>query len=132
MLQEWLKGWLQSNSLPALPAISNQKYYLAGHCTERTQVPASTAQWQSIFKAFEIELEPLALGCCGMAGTYGHEAEHRQLSEQIYQQSWQEKQIEYGESFLVTGYSCRSQIKRLQQEQALHPIQILNHRLQAV
>lgn len=129
MLQEWLKEWLQSHSLPPLPIISSPKYILASHCTERTQVPASTEQWQFIFKAFDIELETVALGCCGMAGTYGHEAEHRQLSTQIYQQSWQEKQIEYGLKFLVTGYSCRSQIKRLQQEQPLHPIQILNHRL---
>ena len=61
-----------------------------------------------------------------MAGTYGHEAEHRELSQQIYSQSWQEKQKQHGAQFLVTGYSCRTQIKRIEQETAKHPVQVLN------
>lgn len=126
MLQEWLQQWLISYPLKQNIFAQKQKYYLAGHCTERTHVPASTAQWQFIFKSFGIELEPLALGCCGMAGTYGHEAEHRQLSEKIYNQSWKAKQQEHGHKLLVTGYSCRTQIKRLENEKALHPIQLLN------
>ena len=125
MLQEWLSQWLKDH--PLQQKFSAQTpYYLAGHCTERTQVPASTAQWQSIFTAFGLQLKPLALGCCGMAGTYGHEAEHRTTSEKIYQQSWQKKQEQFAENYLVTGYSCRSQIKRFDGKIARHPVQVLN------
>jgi Fe-S oxidoreductase len=60
-----------------------------------------------------------------MAGTYGHEAEHLHLSEGIYEQSWKEKYENLGDQFLVTGYSCRSQIKRLELKTTKHPIQIL-------
>lgn len=126
MLQEWLVAYLQNYPVQNLKSVTAQTYYLAGHCTERTQVPASTAQWQNVFKAFDLKLETLALGCCGMAGTYGHEAEHRELSQQIYSQSWQEKQKQHGAQFLVTGYSCRTQIKRIEQETAKHPVQVLN------
>lgn len=126
MLQEWLVAHLQNYPVQNLKSVTAQTYYLAGHCTERTQVPASTAQWQNVFKAFDLKLETLALGCCGMAGTYGHEAEHRELSQQIYSQSWQEKQKQHGAHFLVTGYSCRTQIKRIEQETAKHPVQVLN------
>lgn len=130
MLQEWLAEHLQHYPMQNLKSVSAQTYYLAGHCTERTQVPASTAQWQNVFKAFDLKLETLALGCCGMAGTYGHEAEHRELSKQIYTQSWQKQQQQFGKQFLVTGYSCRTQIKRIEQENAKHPIQVLNEILQ--
>ena len=61
-----------------------------------------------------------------MAGTYGHEAEHRTTSEKIYQQSWQKKQEQFAENYLVTGYSCRSQIKRFDGKIARHPVQVLN------
>ncbi|TCM66407.1 FAD/FMN-containing dehydrogenase [Acinetobacter calcoaceticus] len=130
LLQEWLSEYLAH-----LPATHNAMqptatYYLAGHCTERTQATASTAQWQQIFQHFGLELQSLALGCCGMSGTYGHESEHRELSAKIYQQSWQQQRAEYADRLLVTGYSCRSQIKRLDNATAKHPVQILAERVQ--
>ncbi|AOA59039.1 FAD-binding and (Fe-S)-binding domain-containing protein [Acinetobacter larvae] len=136
LLQEWLSAWLvtQPALLPtpldgAVQPSPRVKYYLAGHCTERTQATASSSQWQQIFAHFGLQLETLALGCCGMSGTYGHEAEHQALSAKIYQQSWQDKQQQYAEQLLVTGYSCRSQIKRMAQQTAQHPMQILAARL---
>ena len=125
MLQEWLVKHLDKSPRSGIQSSTQPTYYLAGHCTERTQLPASTAQWQQIFQHFGLQLEPLALGCCGMAGTYGHEAEHLHLSEGIYEQSWKEKYENLGDQFLVTGYSCRSQIKRLELKTTKHPIQIL-------
>lgn len=124
MVQEWLAIWLKDHPLPSIKH-SALKYYLASHCTEKTQSPVSIQQWQDIFQDFGLELEVLALGCCGMAGTYGHEAEHRALSEQIYQQSWQEKISQHQQQVLATGYSCRTQVKRLHQQSLKHPIQVL-------
>jgi len=129
LLQEWLINWLKDNppSIKQIPSVDT--YYLAGHCTEKTQVPMSTMQWQSIFKTFGLHLKSLFLGCCGMSGTYGHEAEHRQLSEKMYQQSWQPQAIPHIETLLVTGYSCRSQVKRFEQQTVMHPVQILRSML---
>src|SRR5690606_26339406 len=104
-------------------------YHLAAHCTERTQVGDSVKVWQQIFSKFGLQLKELKLGCCGMAGTYGHEAEHRELSKGIYQQSWEKKIEKHGEEVLATGYSCRTQVKRFSEKTLLHPIQILNRSL---
>ncbi len=60
-----------------------------------------------------------------MSGTFGHEAEHRDQSLKIYSQSWQEKIDQYGDAVLVTGYSCRCQIKRLENIKQSHPLQTL-------
>lgn len=125
MLQEWMSQYLQQHPLNS-KCKQQEKYFLAAHCTERTQCPHSVHQWKSIFAQCGLELEELALGCCGMAGTYGHEAEHRELSLKIYAQSWQSKVSQLSPRVLATGYSCRTQVKRVDEKQLLHPIQILN------
>ncbi|MDO5058697.1 MAG: FAD-binding and (Fe-S)-binding domain-containing protein [Neisseria sp.] len=124
MIQEWLHRQLPE--LADFPATATaEPYYLAAHCTERTQTPASTRYWQDIFRHFHIPLETLAVGCCGMSGTYGHEQEHFAVSEQIYRQSWQAKITEYNERVLATGFSCRCQTERFSRQTLLHPIQAL-------
>ncbi|MBE9019446.1 FAD-binding oxidoreductase, partial [Chroococcidiopsidales cyanobacterium LEGE 13417] len=52
------------------------RYYLFGHCTEKTIALNSQKQWQQIFQMLKIPLSLAPTGCCGMAGIYGHEAEH--------------------------------------------------------
>jgi Fe-S oxidoreductase len=66
-----------------------------------------------------------------MAGTYGHEAEHRATSETIYGMSWgrQVAQWAQGGNLLATGYSCRSQVKLIDRQALLHPAQALLDRL---
>ncbi|MDW3025768.1 FAD-binding and (Fe-S)-binding domain-containing protein [Acinetobacter baumannii] len=126
LLQEWLVTWFNTNPLSKNISSIKKTYYLAGHCTERTQAPSSSSHWKYIFNKFGLQLEILSLGCCGMAGTYGHEAEHKQLSAKIYSQSWKHKQQVIGDQFIATGYSCRSQVKRLEHQNIRHPIQVLN------
>lgn len=121
--QEWLAQWLEKR--PPQPEQNAAPYYLAAHCMEKTQLNGSAHSWQRIFAHFGLRLQEVALGCCGMSGTYGHEAEHRQLSATIYAQSWQNKVQQHGERLLATGYSCRSQAKRQDGQVLPHPVQIL-------
>ncbi|NOL49981.1 FAD-binding and (Fe-S)-binding domain-containing protein [Pelistega europaea] len=122
LLQEWLTDWIKDKSAHAM---TQQEYYLAAHCTEKTQVPAAPKQWQEVFAHFGLNLKVLNLGCCGMAGTYGHEAEHRSQSEKLYQMSWAEKSRQHQDKMLATGYSCRSQVKLVEQRRMKHPIEVL-------
>ncbi len=123
LIQEWLIKWLANN--PA-PTVNTEKVYqLAAHCTERTQIASTNKQWQDIFKAFGIKLEAPNLGCCGMAGTYGHEQEHKELSSEIYRQSWQEVVRQHRDSIVATGFSCRCQVARLEGLEVKHPVQVL-------
>jgi Fe-S oxidoreductase len=45
-------------------------------------------QWASIFARFGAKLESVSVGCCGMAGTYGHEVKNHANSLGIYELSW--------------------------------------------
>lgn len=133
---EWLKSQLSSEHLQC--AIKNlaenhrtfaqteQVWYLFPHCTESTALPNSQKEWQHIFSAFGQTLKVENVGCCGMAGTFGHETQHIAMSKAIYASSWESKLAGKDPNYcLATGYSCRSQIKRMAHWQAKHPVQAL-------
>ena len=125
LIQEWLADALGSVSFKAdLP----QKHFkLMPHCTEKTSAAPSIRQWQTIFQALGQTLDVVSVGCCGMAGTFGHETENYRLSRQIYSLSWSEvvNKPDAESTLLATGYSCRSQVKRLDHQSLLHPAQAL-------
>ena len=105
-----------------------QEYKLLGHCTEKTGAQLSQELWQDVFEAFGLSLELITVGCCGMAGTYGHETDHFEESRGIYNLSWSKKIPEdplLRQNILVSGFSCRSQVKRFEGFRPLHPLQAL-------
>lgn len=121
VVHEWLSGVDISNK-----GETTEDYYLFGHCSEKTALPSSTAQWVEIFAQFGLKLNVVNTGCCGMAGTYGHEAKNLENSKGIYQMSWQKPVADYGtDKIVVTGFSCRSQVARLEGAKPRHPIQVL-------
>ncbi|MFY0991408.1 FAD-binding and (Fe-S)-binding domain-containing protein [Halomonas sp. C05BenzN] len=128
MLQEWLitrSPTLARQLAPNGLTLDDPGFKLLAHCTEKTTAPGSPGAWQQVFAAFGLELELVATGCCGMSGTYGHEARNRETSQTIYAQSWQpvvENEANAGR-LLATGYSCRSQAKRLSDTALPHPLQ---------
>jgi len=123
LFQEWLLS-----VLPQLPVSAGnlQEFYLFGHCTEKTANPSTHDDWVRIFRHFGATLNPVAVGCCGMAGTYGHAAKNLEDSRGIYALSWQPTlaSLPY-EQCLVSGYSCRSQVKRIDGRKLQHPLQAL-------
>ena len=105
---------------------SGESWYLFGHCTEVTALPGAPAQWATIFARFGAKLESVSVGCCGMAGTYGHEVVNHKNSLGIYELSWHQAMQRLPRNrCLATGYSCRSQVKRVEGSGVRHPLQAL-------
>ncbi|TPV61146.1 FAD-binding oxidoreductase [Aestuariibacter sp. GS-14] len=126
--------WLQT--LPAETwadrAISKPSHALAlfAHCTEKTALPKSEQAWQSIFAAVDQPVDIVKVGCCGMAGNYGHEAQNKANSLGIYALSWEQAISRYKpEQVMASGYSCRSQVNRIDSFKPKHPLQ---HLLQCI
>jgi Fe-S oxidoreductase len=117
--QEWL-----IDALPERPSAATGTFRLLAHCTEKTNAPAATAQWEKLFARLGLKLVTEATGCCGMSGTYGHEARNQATSRTIFEQSWADKLDKEGEA-LATGYSCRSQVKRQADVQLRHPLEVV-------
>ncbi|WP_440876777.1 D-2-hydroxyglutarate dehydrogenase YdiJ [Thalassotalea sp. PLHSN55] len=128
LVHEWLTTVIDSNDsrLPAKLENVATNYQLFGHCTEKTALPNSESQWQAIFSYFGLSLNKVAVGCCGMAGTYGHEKQNQENSKSLFELSWQPKLADFSnEQVLATGFSCRSQTKRMAQFKPKHPVQAL-------
>ena len=118
--------WLLQLELPKVSQGKTQDFALFGHCSEKTALPTSEKQWQQIFQQTGLTLSVVSVGCCGMAGTFGHEASHIEESTGIYQLSWQQAVSQYQpEQIVATGYSCRSQVARFEKFKPKHPLQIL-------
>jgi Fe-S oxidoreductase len=127
LVQEWLAD--RVGSAPRSP--ERETYWLLPHCTERTTAQPAVADWSKVFEAFGLQLTTLPSGCCGMAGTYGHEAERREMSERIYGLSWSKHVADKAHTgrLLADGYSCRSQAKIIDGVRLPHPIEILRDHL---
>ncbi|MCG9625106.1 FAD-binding oxidoreductase [Vibrio mediterranei] len=121
---EWLMPLVQDKD--ALEMVDEADWYLFAHCTEKTKMPNAEKEWGAIFHHFGGRLTTVPVGCCGMAGTFGHEADKLQMSKDIYGLSWQPNLDKLPkERCLVTGYSCRSQVKRFEDVKVKHPVQAL-------
>lgn len=131
LTQEWLIKRL--DDLPKLEADASNPWYLLPHCTERTNAPAATADWKKIGEQLGLALRIVPSGCCGMAGLYGHERDHRATSEAIYALSWQPIVAEprHAGRLVATGYSCRCQAALVDGVDLPHPIQVLLARIRA-
>ncbi|MDG6859194.1 D-2-hydroxyglutarate dehydrogenase YdiJ [Glaesserella parasuis] len=129
LAHEWLLAQLKNGSLDHCKKSAETDrlpWHLFAHCTESTSLPNSLKEWQQIFAHFGETLTAENIGCCGMAGTFGHETKHLAMSKGIYAQSWQVKlQGKTLSRCLATGYSCRSQVKRMEHQLLKHPVQAL-------
>jgi len=126
LLQEWL-ATQREQLLSQAEKLETGDFMLMAHCTEKTNAAASIKDWGNVFSDLGQEMKLVDTGCCGMAGTYGHEAQNVDNSKALYQMSWSEVvgNTENEGKLMATGYSCRSQVKREDQKQLPHPLQVL-------
>jgi Fe-S oxidoreductase len=89
-----------------------QKIVLHGHCHQKSIAGlSSTRQVLSFPENYEVELLPT--GCCGMAGSFGYENKHYELSQQIAKLVLFPRLLSTKSSTIIAsnGTSCRHQIK---------------------
>ncbi len=111
-------------SLPVGP--SDRTIQLHGHCQQK-----AIAGTSSTVAALELvpgyEVTTLNTGCCGMAGSFGYEREHYDLSMKIGEDRLFPaiRAADDGTEFAATGTSCRHQIADGTGRTALHPIELI-------
>jgi Fe-S oxidoreductase len=99
---------------------------LHGHCQQKaiaSMVP--TKKMLSLPKNYEVQLIPS--GCCGMAGSFGYEKEHYDLSMKIGEMVLFPTVRQQPDEVIIAapGTSCRHQIHDGTGRHALHPVEIL-------
>ena len=101
-----------------------------GHCHQKAlsnQLSSFTVL--NLPKNYSVTI--ISSGCCGMAGSFGYEKEHYDVSMQIGEQTLFPAIRNSSDDVQISanGTSCRHQIKDGTQKEALHPITILRQAL---
>jgi Fe-S oxidoreductase len=102
-----------------------KKVLLHGHCHQKALV--GTAPTVAMLKAAGYEVSEVDSGCCGMAGSFGFEKEHYDLSTKIGNRRLAPAVKAAGANveIVAPGISCRQQIDHLAGRQAKHPAELL-------
>lgn len=103
---------------------------LHGHCQQKAlSSVAPSVKLMSLPENYSVEVIPS--GCCGMAGSFGYEKEHYDLSMKIGELVLLPAVRNQTEETIIAapGTSCRHQIKDGTGRKALHPVEVLYNAL---
>ncbi|WP_254767062.1 FAD-binding and (Fe-S)-binding domain-containing protein [Salinilacihabitans rarus] len=79
-----------------------------GHCHQKATAKDHHAV--GVLRRAGYEVDPLDSGCCGMAGSFGYEAEHASMSDAIASVLFEQVEEGDGERVVAPGASCRTQL----------------------
>lgn len=105
---------------------ATRKIKLHGHCQQKALgLLNDSVKMLTLPANYEVEVIPS--GCCGMAGSFGYEKEHYDVSMQIGELVlFPAVRKQDNETIIAApGTSCRHQIKDGTSREALHPVEIL-------
>jgi Fe-S oxidoreductase len=96
-----------------------------GHCHQEAIMGMSAEE--ELYGRLGLDFELLDSGCCGLAGSFGFERDHHEISVQIAEQRLLPMVRQAAEDTLVIadGFSCRTQIEELTDRRALHTAQAI-------
>lgn len=107
-------------------AAKNQLIKLHGHCHQKA-LSTLTASKKALQLPENYHVQLIPSGCCGMAGSFGYEEEHFEVSMQIGELVLFPTVRQQPEDVIIAaaGTSCRHQIKDGTGRKAMHPVEIL-------
>ena len=126
ILKELEKGNIDANRFTK----ERKKIRLHGHCQQKA-VASTLPSMRMLSIPANYVVEEIRSGCCGMAGSFGYEKEHYDLSMKVGELALFPEIRKTDESVIIAapGTSCRHQISDGTGRKALHPIEVLYHAL---
>ncbi len=127
MLDEFLALEIKKGNIDKKLFTTEKRHIkLHGHCQQKSI--ASTLPTKEMLSFPEnYTVEEIPSGCCGMAGSFGYEKEHYELSQKVGELVlFPAVRKASAETIIAApGTSCRHQIKDGTHRNALHPVQIM-------
>ena len=113
-----------------LKPIEQKTALLHGHCHQKAFGAMSAVQ-EALALVPDLAVKPIDSSCCGMAGSFGYEAEHYAASIAMAELSLLPavRQADSGALVVADGTSCRHQIADGANRHALHVAQVLDRAL---
>ena len=127
IIDEFIAREIQKGNITAAQFTKASKQIkLHGHCHQKALSSVqSSIQLMSLPENYHVENIPS--GCCGMAGSFGYEKEHFEVSMQVGELVLfpAVRSAEAETIIAAPGTSCRHQIKDGTQRHAQHPVEVL-------
>jgi FAD/FMN-containing dehydrogenase/Fe-S oxidoreductase len=125
----WLARQVETGQCELKLSARPQKCVLHGHCHQKALLGAGgTAAALRLVPRLDVTV--LDTGCCGMAGSFGFEREHYDLSVKIANLALLPALESAPDAVVVApGTSCRHQIKDLAKRHARHPLEVLEEQM---
>ena len=131
MIDEFLAREIETGNISHKAFISDHKNIkLHAHCYQKAHLSTEAAKIiLSLPQNYKVE--EIKSGCCGMAGSFGFEKEHYELSIEVGELVlFPEIRNSSAETLIAApGTSCRQQIKDGTGVTAYHPVEILYNAL---
>ena len=121
MIDEFLAREVRQGDLNCEFRSPFSRILIHGHCHQKS-LYGTTAMKQLLDRVPGISVSEIDSGCCGMAGSFGHEKEHYELSMQIGQDRLFPvvRNRQAGTVVVACGFSCRHQLADGTGVKALH------------
>ena len=122
--EEFLEKRLAETTIEFRPG--PKRILVQGHCHQRSLV--GMAPTIKLLKRIPgAEVIDLDAGCCGMAGSFGYEKEHYEISRMVGEQRLFPaiREADADTVIVAPGFSCRLQIEHFTGRTALHPATLL-------
>ena len=127
LLEEFLAREHSAGKLHlTLKALPYKQAFLHGHCHQKAFAVMPAVQ-QVLSLIPELQVHTIESGCCGMAGAFGYEAEHYDVSMKMGELSLfpAVRAADAAALIIADGFSCRRQIDDGTGRKALHVAQVL-------
>ena len=131
LFEEFLAREKKAGRLPLeLKPLEQKTALLHGHCHQKAFGAMSAVQ-EALALIPDLAVKPIESSCCGMAGSFGYEAEHYDTSIAMAELSLLPavRQADQDALVVADGTSCRHQIADGTSRQALHVAQVLDRAL---
>jgi len=126
LLEEYLEQELQAGRLSLhFQALEGQRAWLHGHCHQKAfgAFPAAVSMLTQIPG---LKVVPITSSCCGMAGSFGYEAEHHAVSLAMAEAALLPAVRAAPAALVVAdGTSCRHQVRDAAGREAVHVARVL-------
>jgi len=126
-----LTEFLTAKAPDYAPPRLRRKALVQEHCHHKSILDVSAEA--KLFDAIGLDYEMPDTGCCGMAGPFGFDADHYDVSIAIGERALLPKVRAADDRTIIVadGFSCREQISQTTARQALHPAQVLKMAIDA-
>jgi len=125
LFEEFISSERKAGRLSLTFAGNGRKALLHGHCHQKALVGTAPTVEALSWAGFDVT--EVDSGCCGMAGSFGFEKEHYDLSATIANRRLAPavRAADPGVEIVASGISCRQQIDHVAGRKAKHPAEVL-------